>query len=593
MNNQKRSVRAEVSSILRRSKPPPKNISNDVYKALVNLRKDEDRVVLPADKGNCVVIMDRKQYREKALSLLNDRNTYSILKSDPASKTQRRLNRMLLDCKKAGMIEEGLYKRLYSSDGLYPRFYGLPKIHKAEIPLRPIVSFIGSPTYGLSSYLADVLSPVVGNTVYTCKNSYEFADFIRGKTLNAEHELVSFDVVSLFTKIPVTLAIKVAEKRLREDNSLSERTPIPVEHLTDFLSFCLNTTNFVFEGTYYQQVFGTAMGSPVSTVIANLVMEDIEQRALATAPVETLFWKRFVDDVFSAVSKDLIECLLNHLNSIEQSIQFTVERENDGKLSFLDLIVHKSNNGSLSTAVYRKPTHTDKYLSFDSHHPIAHKKTVARTLLMRADTIPSTSDLKANERRHVFKVLQGNNYPRRFLSDCEKRARTPNENSENENSVMGFAVIPYVQGVTEPIKRILGGFNIKVAQKPYKTLAHVFPKPKDPVTKEQRCNAVYSIPCNDCDHEYVGQTKRQFGTRLKEHQRAVCQSKIDNSALSEHACRTKHSIAWGDSKIVTTNQRYHQRRCLEAWHINRTMNALNRDDGGLLPEAYLHLVNRR
>ena len=99
--------------------------------------------------------------------------------------------------------------------------------------------------------------------------------------------------------------------------------------------------------------------------------------------------------------------------------------------------------------------------------------------------------------------------------------------------------------------------------------------------------------CNDCDHEYVGQTKRQFGTRLKEHQRAVCQSKIDNSALSEHACRTKHSIAWDDSKIVTTNQRYHQRRCLEAWHINRTVNALNRDDGGLLPEAYLHLVNRR
>ena len=80
--------------------------------------------------------------------------------------------------------------------------------------------------------------------------------------------LVSFDIVSLFTKIPVDVAIKVATNRLRYDTSL------PLEDITDLLSFCLNTTQFVFEGTYYKQVFGTVMGSPVLAVIANLVMED-------------------------------------------------------------------------------------------------------------------------------------------------------------------------------------------------------------------------------------------------------------------------------------------------------------------------------
>ena len=133
--------------------------------------------------------MDKHQYREKALSLLNDRNTYSIQKSDPTSKTQRKLNKMLLDLKKAGIINEDLYRMLYCSDGLSPRFYGLPKIHKTGIPLRPIVSFINSPTYDVSSYLAKILSPVVGNTVNTVKNSLEFADFIRGKTLDAEVEV--------------------------------------------------------------------------------------------------------------------------------------------------------------------------------------------------------------------------------------------------------------------------------------------------------------------------------------------------------------------------------------------------------------------
>ena len=195
--------------------------------------------------------------------------------------------------------------------------------------MRPIVSFVNSPTYAVSSYLAKILSPVVGNTDYTVKNSCDFADFIRGKTLDAGNELVSFDVVSLFTKIPVVLAINVAEKRLKQDASLGQRTSLPVEDLIDLLSFCLNTTQFAYNGTYYQQVFGTAMGSPVSAVIANMVMADVEQRALASSPVQPLFWKRYVDDVISAVSGNEAERLLPHLNSVEPSIQFTIQREND------------------------------------------------------------------------------------------------------------------------------------------------------------------------------------------------------------------------------------------------------------------------
>ncbi|RMX56505.1 hypothetical protein pdam_00023896, partial [Pocillopora damicornis] len=74
------------------------------------------------------------------------------------------------------------------------------------------------------------------------------------------------------------------------------------------------------------------------------------------------------------------------------------------------------------------------------------------------------------------------------------------------NQATGFSVIPYIQGVTEPIKRILNSHNVKVAQKPFQTLGHIFAKPKDPVTKEQRTDAIYSIPCNDCDNEYIGQT---------------------------------------------------------------------------------------
>ena len=100
------------------------------------------------------------------------------------------------------------------------------------------------------------------------------------------------------------------------------------------------------------------------------------------------------------------------------------------------------------------------------------------------------------------------------------------------------------------------------------TLGHIFAKPKDPVKTNQKTHAVYSIPCGDCEKEYLGQSKRQFGTRLKEHQEAVSTLDKGKSALAEHVCYTKHAIAWGNSKVITTNNRYGQRLCLEAWHKN-------------------------
>ena len=119
-------------------------------------------------------------------------------------------------------------------------------------------------------------------------------------------------------------------------------------------------------------------------------------------------------DGASAVSRNEIDILLQHLNSIEPSI----EREINGHLAFLDLNVHRTVEGKLETDVYRKPVYTDKYLSYDSHRPVSHKRSVAKTLLQRAESLlPSNSDSQANKREHVLNILGGNDYPKRFLND--------------------------------------------------------------------------------------------------------------------------------------------------------------------------------
>ena len=156
------------------------------------------------------------------------------------------------------------------------------------------------------------------------------------------------------------------------------------------------------------------------------------------------------------------------MNSVKLSIKFTLEREKDRHLLFLDLNVSRGVQGNLETSVYCKPTHTDKYLAFDSHHPICHKKSVAKTLLRRADCLSSSLDSKAEERKYVFNVLKANGYTKTFLRDGQKPVTASNTLDEREPTA-DFAAIPYIQGVTEPIKRILNSHNVKVPQKPFQT----------------------------------------------------------------------------------------------------------------------------
>ena len=146
---------------------------------------------------------------------------------------------------------------------------------------------------------------------------------------------------------------------------------LSADQVANLLRFCLDVTFLANRGEHYQQTFGTAMASPVSVTAANLVMEDMERRALSTYPLPLPFWKRYVDDTLTALSQDKVQRFHEHPNSIESTIQYTVEMESECTLSFLETRITHHPDGSLSTTVLRKTTHPDKYLDFQSHHPLA------------------------------------------------------------------------------------------------------------------------------------------------------------------------------------------------------------------------------
>ena len=474
-------------------------------------------MILPADKGKATVVMDKVEYEDKITGMLSDVNTYKSIPKDPAPALERRLNSFLLSLRRSGALSEQTYYKLRSSASKTPQLYGLPKIHKPDVPLRPIVSFITSPTYHLSKHLVAILSPLVGLTSSHVGNSHEFSTFIRSQVLDEGMILVSFDVVSLFTRVPVDRAIEVANSRLLADETLSDRTALSPKEIIQLLEFCLNATYLCHQGRFFQQTFGTAMGSPVSVTVANLVMEDVETRAISPATHTPLFWKRYVDDICTALQKSHVEEFKDHLNTIEPTIQFTVELESNGKLSFLDTEILHNDNGVLTTSVFRKKTHTDKYLSFDSHHPFNHRVSVIKTLFDRAEKLCTTQGDKDDEIQHVTTALLANGYPRDIVSKYgHVKKGTRSDRMEPKATV----VLPYVKNVSESIRRILTPLNIRTCFRPVRTLRQFLVHPKDQLPISRVSGVVYSIPCQDCDKTYIGQTGRTLEHRVKEHKRA-------------------------------------------------------------------------
>ena len=189
------------------------------------------------------------------------------------------------------------------------------------------MSFVNSPTYALSKHLVTILSLLVGRSHSHVRNSFDFASFIAGQTLEHNMVMVSFDVVSMFIKVPVHLATKVAQDQMSGDASLAEQTSLSADEIVNLLRFCLDSNYLAYNGDVFQQIFGTAMGSLVSFTLANLVMEDVEERAFSTCPHPHPFWKWY-----TALPEDQVDRFLDHLNTVEPTIKFTMEKESNGSL---------------------------------------------------------------------------------------------------------------------------------------------------------------------------------------------------------------------------------------------------------------------
>ena len=213
--------------------------------------------------------------------------------------------------------------------------------------------------------------------------------------------MISFDVVSLFTNVPLEKTIDIIIKKVYKEKKI--KTKIKADKLRQLLCLCTKEGHFTFNDATYVQIDGVMMGSPLGSLIANIFMCELETSVIPKLKDSIKLWTRYVDDTFAFVKPTEIDNIHQQLNNYDQNIQFTYETENEGKISFLDVMIERKDT-HLETSVYRKKTNSDLYMNWNSYSPRAWKIGTLRNLVRRAIMISSPNNLQTelDRQRKVF-----------------------------------------------------------------------------------------------------------------------------------------------------------------------------------------------
>ena len=425
--------------------------------------------------------------------------------------------RILSTLKDEGKISEALFTKLRPRGSLPPRLYGLAKVHKDNTPMRPVLSMPGSPYHNIGLQVAEWLSQVPECRINSSSTSV--CDSLKTIQLDEQDEVVSFDVSALYTNVPVVEAIETCA------DLLFEKASPPVDKET-FITLATMASCDVLMSThdgYYRQVDGLAMGSPPASHLANGWMSKFDQTIKGGSKMYT----RYMDDILCDVKSDQIGDKLQSINSIHPALKFTVEREHNKAIPFLDLKII-NDQGRLSSTWYYKPTDTGLIMNYHALAPKRYKRSVVSGFVHRIYRACSAWILFHESLEKAKKILEQNQYPPVFYEPIIEKTLTSilsKENTEkgkelpkSDTGSKFLLRIQYRGKSTEDYARSLHRVNAPcMVVMTLRKLKTTLPSIKPPLEKMLRSGLVYKLQCPCCDACYVGQTSRHLQSRFREH----------------------------------------------------------------------------
>jgi hypothetical protein len=570
------------------------------HQVLNNLAKEKTLHITRPDKGRGVVLMNKTDYTDKLKRILSDDTKFRRTSDDPyklSLKLEDKANRVFRNLFKQNKIDETSFKSMYSSGSSPGIMYGLPKVHKPDLPIRPIVSSYCTHNYNLCKFLLTPLQELAGN-IYTVVNSYDFVDSIRNVQNSSNKFMCSLDVTSLFTNVPVkeTLEIIVRHFYGGTVNGFQNFTEVELRKL---LEIALFDCYFIFDNELYQQVDGVSMGSPISPVLANIFLCDFEKRFLDTCPAEfrPSFYKRYVDDTFIVFdTEEQADHFLEYINNCHPNIHFTIEKEEEKSIPFLDILIHRSHN-NFTTQVYRKSTFTGLGTNYLSSTPSRYKLNSIRTLIHRAYKISSSFVFFHNDMQFLRSFFKNNCFPvhlfERFLRNFFNDIFQPKPTTLSAPKKDIFMSLPFVdyrskaleQEIVNLLARYFPQLKCTVAFKNPFTIGSYF-RCKEGLKDTLRSGIVYLYECDRCNSSYVGSTAVQLTIRRCQHagvsHRTFQPLNVKSqSSIRDHCENSTRNCSFKPSnfKIIDSySGRCSDLRVLESLHIvslNPSMNDTN------------------
>ena len=502
---------------------------------------------------------------------MTNTQTYIKISSNPLENLNSKFRKNLKNILKNN---DDLIRKFNVINPSLPYLYGLIKTHKPNNPVRPIISSIGSISYKLSKYLVKLLSPLLG-TISSSHiiNNIDFIEKLNSFKMAPNCKMVSFDVVSLFTKVPVDDLFEFLKLKLDDAN-----LPHTSEVIIELIKLCVMDCKLVFEGSFYLQKFGFAMGNPLSPLLSNLYMEFFETRILRRILPDDVCWLRYVDDVFCLWPQELnLENFLEKMNNLVDSIKFTLEIENNHTLPFLDILVHKDMlNKCFKFSIYRKPTNIHSYIHYFSSHPNNVKISAFHSMFLRALNVcsPEYFDTEIDFIREIGNNLK---YPKHFIEKAYRNARKTFYKNDVETPFIkeNLLVLPHHKELNN-VKHILKNFNINIIFKNTNTIKNILIKNSPSLNP----GIVYSIPCKMCNKNYIGQTSKPLQKRISQHKYSI-RTGQESSALFLHLRDYNHCIDFENAGIITRCSDTMGRNIIESSIIQHKFNELINKNLGL------------
>jgi hypothetical protein len=540
---------------IEQSKKIQPNLSIEERTTLRQL-KAKPLVFLPSDKGGEFCVLQKELYTELGNQHLSDRTIYKAINHIQAKTVEKKLNTVWSNICHRREIQKRIEISFRSSNTELPTFYHLIKTHKSgpQTKIRPIVSNVNGPTKKLAWLLSKLLSPLLKNVPAHLENSLELINRIEmiEKTTKEEFNYpFSLDVVSLYTSIPPAEAIKNVENLLVATNTRHD--PLQTEDITDLLEVITKNTYFQFNGHIFLQIDGLAMGSSVSAILAILFMDTLEKRAL-TNTISHRCYNRYVDDIFT-LSKDKQSATELHtiMNSVHNNIKFEIEHpDENNSLRLLDFQVTIEKDGTSHYDFYKKTAKAPIFMNADTAIPQNAKKCIIRNEVERIK-LRCTNNEDAQRNLDTFsKVLRANGHPNNTID------RLTNRNNKRRNGKINhennfFFHLPFINDrIHTKVRQIFKKEGLEVI--PYSrnpSLRQLLKTqqqqkacklPNCPLSDPLLCNrkgVIYEVRCNGCQKRYIGSTKRELHTRIKEH---ITQP---TSAIRQHLneCNTINNIS--------------------------------------------------